>query len=136
MLNGEVGPVTALAALPDASFDIVFTSHVLEHLPDLKEPLRLFARLLKPGGLLLAFVPNADGVSARERGFDWGPLIDQDHVLALDAPFFAAHLGEYGFAPPRFSTDPYDGPFRSFETPGAAKGALPGDELCLAAERA
>lgn len=119
-----------LAALPDGSLDIVFTSHVLEHLPDLKDPFALFQRLLKQDGLLIAFVPNGGGRSARELGCGWDPLIDQDHVLALDAGFMARHLPEYGFAPPHFNTDPYDRPFRG------ADDELPGDELCIVAEKA
>ncbi len=51
-------------------------------------------------------------------------------MLALDAGFFAAHLPEYGFAPPRFNTDPYNEPFRG------ADDQLPGDELCILAENA
>ena len=55
-------------------------------------------------------------------------LIDQDHVLALDAGFMGRHLPEYGFGPPRFYTNPCDRPFR------AATDDLPGDELCVLAE--
>jgi len=117
-----------LAAQPDNSLDIIFTSHVLEHLPDLKDPFALFHRLLKKDGLLIAFVPNGGGTSARELGAGWDPLIDQDHVLALDAGFMAQHLPEYGFGPPRFYTNPCDRPFR------AATDDLPGDELCVLAE--
>lgn len=48
-----------LAALPDNSLDIIFTSHVLEHLPDLKDPFALFHRLLKKDGLLMPSCPTA-----------------------------------------------------------------------------
>ena len=42
---------------PDAHFDIVAASHVLEHLPDRDHALAEFERVLKPGGLLLLAVP-------------------------------------------------------------------------------
>ena len=127
---GIIDDPAELDARPDGSFDIIFTSHVLEHLPDLKDPFATFRRLLKKDGLLIAFVPNGGGRSAQALGIGWAPLIDQDHVLALDAEFMARHLPDHGFAPPRFNTDPYDRPFRD------ASEDLPGDELCIVAERA
>lgn len=46
--------------VPDAHFDAVVMSEVLEHLADPAPALAGVARVLKPGGLLLATVPNAD----------------------------------------------------------------------------
>jgi 2-polyprenyl-6-hydroxyphenyl methylase / 3-demethylubiquinone-9 3-methyltransferase len=46
--------------LPDAHFDAVVMSEVLEHLADPAPALAGVARVLKPGGLFLATVPNAD----------------------------------------------------------------------------
>lgn len=42
---------------PDAHFDAVAASHVLEHLPDRDHALDEFDRVLKPGGLLFIAVP-------------------------------------------------------------------------------
>jgi SAM-dependent methyltransferase len=41
-----------------ASFDLVFSSHLLEHLPDLPVALREFARLLRDDGLMIHVVPS------------------------------------------------------------------------------
>lgn len=48
--------VTALR-FPDAHFDLVICSHVLEHVPDDRGALRELHRVLKPGGMGLLLVP-------------------------------------------------------------------------------
>lgn len=42
---------------PDASFDLVIASDVLEHIEDEAQALREWTRVLRPGGQLLVFVP-------------------------------------------------------------------------------
>lgn len=44
---------------PDASFDVILCSEVLEHLPDPLRAIDEFARLLKPGGQLILTAPFA-----------------------------------------------------------------------------
>jgi SAM-dependent methyltransferase len=44
---------------PEASFDIVFSSNVLEHVPDLTLMLAQIKRVLKPGGLALHVLPTS-----------------------------------------------------------------------------
>ena len=47
---------------PDASFDAILCSEVFEHLPDALKALDEFARLLKPGGILILTAPFASFV--------------------------------------------------------------------------
>jgi ubiquinone/menaquinone biosynthesis C-methylase UbiE len=43
---------------PSHSFDVVFSSYVLEHVPDKSQAIKELRRVLMPHGLLVAFVPN------------------------------------------------------------------------------
>lgn len=56
----EHGDAHYLRGLDDASFDFVYSSHLLEHLPDCDTALRNWWRVLKPGGYLLLFLPHRD----------------------------------------------------------------------------
>lgn len=42
----------------DDSFDLVFSFHVLEHIPEYRKALQEMKRVLKPGGIYLIGVPN------------------------------------------------------------------------------
>ena len=56
----EHGDAQLLRGLEDASYDFVYSSHLLEHLPDVELALRNWWRVLKPGGYLLLFLPHRD----------------------------------------------------------------------------
>jgi 2-polyprenyl-3-methyl-5-hydroxy-6-metoxy-1,4-benzoquinol methylase len=62
-----IGPTGTIEQLPNAtaSFDGVLCSSVLEYVPDADSCLSEFARVLKPGGLLLISVPNSQSVVRR-----------------------------------------------------------------------
>jgi SAM-dependent methyltransferase len=121
---------TTTAEFAPNSFDVIHTAHVLEHVADLKSVFADFQRLLKPGGVLVIFVPNAGGQSAQTLGTHWGPMIGEKHVNALTAEFFARNLPLYDLTP-RFGSSPYDVPLRALgDSP-----ALDGEELLVVSER-
>lgn len=61
-----------LGALPyeDASFDLILSSHVLEHLPDDRPALGELARVLRRGGRAVVMVPYDPHLPASEEGGD------------------------------------------------------------------
>lgn len=70
-IDPDVEPdiVADMSQLPDIGpFDVVYSSHCLEHLlPHRVQPcLEGFARVLKPGGVAMIFVPDLEGLSPTE----------------------------------------------------------------------
>jgi SAM-dependent methyltransferase len=54
------GDAQKVEGLPDSTFDVVFSSHCLEHLADPVEAIKNWWRILKPGGYLIVIVPDED----------------------------------------------------------------------------
>ena len=70
-------------AKPDASFDMIVASHVLEHVDDALAMAELY-RILRPGGALIAMVPIVEG---------WADTYE-DRAIADDGAR-ADHYGQY-----------------------------------------
>ncbi len=92
-LRFDVADCTALDHLPSASFDLIASFETLEHVEAQERMLDGFARLLKPGGLLLVSTPDKRNYS------DIPGTVNEYHVRelyrdqfeALLASRFAAH---------------------------------------------
>jgi SAM-dependent methyltransferase len=56
----EDGDASSLDGLADESFNFVYSSHTLEHMPDPVVALKNWWRVLKPGGYLILYVPHRD----------------------------------------------------------------------------
>ncbi|HEU0016194.1 MAG TPA: methyltransferase domain-containing protein [Longimicrobium sp.] len=86
---------------PDASFDVIFCSHVLEHVPDDRAAMREFRRVLKRGGWAILLVP----ITA-DRTYEDPSITDpvarlaefgqEDHVRRC-GPDYVERLREAGF---------------------------------------
>jgi SAM-dependent methyltransferase len=85
------------AHFPDASFDLVHASHLIEHLNDPAFFLDEVARVLSPGGLLVLTTPNSDGLQARLLGRRWRSAI-YDHLYLFSLRTLRALLEAKGFA--------------------------------------
>lgn len=131
-----VSNYSRLESLDSCSFDFIVASHVLEHLPQIGPALRLFSRLLRPGGKLVVLVPNAGGRSAMEWPGVWPFTISREHNLGLDASWFHYNLGHYGLTP-IFSSSDFGKAFVSALAPYDERASSPvnllEDELLMVA---
>lgn len=76
------GPVEeTIETFPDASFDVVVTSMVIEHLLEPFETMRRIAAKLKPGGQLLFSTVCRDSLDARAYGTYWRNLDLPRHMV-------------------------------------------------------
>ena len=78
------------------SFDVVCLFQTLDHLPDPGAVLEECARVMRPGGLLLAFNHDAAAPSARLLG-ERSPIVDVEHTYLFDAMTMRRLLAARGF---------------------------------------
>lgn len=100
------------AELPEGGFDAITMFDVLEHLYDPKAVLSKLRRALRPGGLLIAKMPNLAAWQARLCGPYWFAL-DSPRHLSMFTPATARRMlevGGYARVASRAHPDP-DGPF-------------------------
>jgi ubiquinone/menaquinone biosynthesis C-methylase UbiE len=119
--------------VPDQSLDCVFSSHVLEHVSAPKIAFAFGKRVLRSGGLFVAFTPNGSEAcrQAQPDWYDhsWGRL----HPLYLNAEFYASVLQDQ----PYFMTsseygEPYDlKEITSWDQTSQIQGNLSKRELLL-----
>jgi SAM-dependent methyltransferase len=82
-----------------APFDVICTSHVLEHMPRIRDAFEFFGKALKrPGGRLIVWVPNASQAALeRFHNGSFAPLVGEPHPLALTYEFFETVLPRHEF---------------------------------------
>jgi SAM-dependent methyltransferase len=79
--------------LGDSSVDTVLLSHVLEHLPSPRKTLNEIERVLKPGGSVVIWVPNARSLPARLLGRYWMGWDVPRHLYAFGPGSLRAYIG-------------------------------------------
>ncbi len=85
------------AKLPAASFDAITMWDVLEHMHHPTHSLREARRLLRPGGVLVARVPNLASWDARLFGESWAGLDAPRHLTVYTPQTLQAVLEAAGF---------------------------------------
>ncbi len=95
-LDVRVGPFQA-GMLPDATFDVVYLWHVLEHLPATHDALIAVQRLLRTRGMLVVALPNVASWQARVCRYGWFHLDLPRHYVHCSTDWLLRSLSELGF---------------------------------------
>jgi 2-polyprenyl-3-methyl-5-hydroxy-6-metoxy-1,4-benzoquinol methylase len=69
-------------------FDVVYSCHVIEHIANLSSVVTLAKRILKPGGLFIAFTPNGSDERRQTNPSSWIKQWGHVHPLYLDKEFY------------------------------------------------
>ncbi len=79
------------------SFDIFFSSHVLEHVPSVDQVIDFGLNILKPRGLFVAFTPNGSKSHRSKNPKDWHNLWGLVHPNFLDEIYYKNRFSENPF---------------------------------------
>lgn len=130
--NLQVSITTSMSELlkHESFFDVVFTSHVLEHCPNFKDILDAFYKVLKPSGKLVILVPNcSNNTQITTVGFG------MHHIFAFNREFFQNNLPNHGFSNLFFASSPYSSEFWEKLKEMRSFGSVDGDELLVIASK-
>lgn len=88
-----IAPGVALP-YPDATFDVVISVEVVEHVQDQFHFCREILRVLKPGGTAIVTTPNILNLNARVRFLHWGfaTLFDPLSLSSTDVVHTSGHI--------------------------------------------
>ncbi len=100
----DLDDAIAMQELPQACYDLVVMSHVLEHLENPEEVLRRCIPLIKPGGYIYIELPSERSLRLPCALNGWGPVRgclnyrdDTTHLAMPDITALYEMLGEAGF---------------------------------------
>lgn len=82
--------------LQAGTYDLIFASHVIEHVDDPRAFAQRAADLLVPGGLFVVSTPNFDSFDVRRFGAHWGGNHFPRHWTLFDARSIADLAGSVG----------------------------------------
>lgn len=91
------GPLEEVPEIQDQKYDVIFGSHLIEHLTEPSEFLRQAGRLLRPGGLVVMVTPNIKSLLARVSGSRWVSFKIPEHVSYYDPGTITTLLNRTGY---------------------------------------
>jgi SAM-dependent methyltransferase len=96
VFRGGIDDTPEIAGEP---FDVIYASHLIEHLLAPVAFLRSAARLLRPGGLIVLVTPNIKSLLARVSGPRWVSFKIPEHVCYYDPATMTELLRRSGYTP-------------------------------------
>jgi 2-polyprenyl-3-methyl-5-hydroxy-6-metoxy-1,4-benzoquinol methylase len=99
MYPGRVfqGFLESTPELEGRTFDVIFASHLIEHLLDPAAFLEAAGRRLRPGGLIVFVTPNIKSLLARVSGPRWVSFKIPEHVTYYDPRTMTRLLQDTGY---------------------------------------
>jgi SAM-dependent methyltransferase len=94
--DARVGNVDEVGIAPQ-SVDIVWASHVMEHMPDVEEFLAAIRTVLKPGGHVAVVVPSEESLRARLKLSNWHVVNPPGHLWGFRPSTLRMILERNGF---------------------------------------
>ena len=101
--------------IPDCSYDLIYASHVLEHVPNDRRAIEELYRILKPGGMAILPVPihsTGNRSSADTKEYEQPNMQEDGHVRAPGLDYFDRYRAIFKdveiFSSDQFSNLPHD----------------------------
>jgi SAM-dependent methyltransferase len=91
------GLLEEVPEIQDQKYDVIFGSHLIEHLTEPSEFLRQASRLLRPGGLVVMVTPNIKSLLSRVSGSRWVSFKIPEHVSYYDPGTITTLLNRTGY---------------------------------------
>lgn len=98
LMNVKLGGYKEIANFPDNYFDSIRLYHVIEHIPDPHDCLRLVYKKLKPGGEVILGTPNADSILSKVFGKFWFNLDIPRHLFIFSPKTLSEIVKKEGFS--------------------------------------
>ncbi|TDO59826.1 methyltransferase family protein [Kribbella sp. VKM Ac-2571] len=92
------GSLEEVPEIQGQQYDVIFGSHLIEHLTEPGAFLERAAGLLRPGGLLVLVTPNIASLLSRASGRRWVSYKIPEHVSYYDPRTITALLDRAGFS--------------------------------------
>ena len=122
------------ATASQGPFDVVFSSHVLEHTPNPASALNDQMTVLRPGGWLVALFPNGSEPFRREKPGSFHCLWGRVHPVMLNDAFVTEAFGHQVVFRGSLSESDLS-KIRSISEQDSAYGDLSGSEMLLVARK-